>query len=101
MKKYIVLFSFLIATFVLVIPHVYAQMMGNYGNPSITANPTAIQQQQQDEAAGKKLFEELQNNQTTCQKLTNTDFEKIGEYVMSQRFNDTQITFRRITTSNK
>ncbi|HSD98289.1 MAG TPA: hypothetical protein VLB73_01145 [Patescibacteria group bacterium] len=67
----------------------HAQMMGTYGTtPSVTASPTDIQQQQ-DEAQGKQLFQELQNNQTNCQKLTSSDFEKIGEYVMSQRFNNT------------
>jgi len=70
--------------------HANAQMMGNYGvSPSVSPNPTDIQQQQQDEAAGKQLFQQLQNKQTNCQKLTSSDFEKIGEYVMNQRFNDT------------
>jgi hypothetical protein len=70
----------------------HAQMMGTYGTtPSVIASPTDIQQQQQDEAQGKQLFQELQNNQTSCQKLTNSDFEKIGEYVMSQRFSNTNV----------
>jgi hypothetical protein len=63
----------------------HAQMM-NYGNPSITVDPTQIQQQQQEEAQGKQFFDELQNQQTTCAKLTDSDFEKIGEYNMSQMF---------------
>ena len=87
MKKFIVLLSFLIIALNLVIPQANAQMMMNYGNPSITVNPTDIQQQQQDEAAGKKLFDQFQNSQITCQKLTDDNFEKIGEYAMSQMFN--------------
>ncbi len=66
---------------------VHAQMMmGNYGNSSITVDPTQVQQQQQEEAQGKQFFDQLQNQQTTCVKLTDSDFEKIGEYTMSQMF---------------
>lgn len=65
----------------------HAQMM-NYGTPSITVNPTQIQQQRQEEAEGKKLFKQLQTQQTTCEALTESDFEKIGEYTMSQMFGD-------------
>ncbi len=65
--------------------HANAQMM-MFGTPSVTPNPTEVQQQQQDEAQGKQLFDQLQNNQTTCKKLTDSDFEKIGEYSMSQMF---------------
>src|SRR5471030_755253 len=64
----------------------HAQMMMNYGNPSITVDPTQIQQQQQEEAQGKQFFDQLQQQQTTCIKLTDSDFEKIGEYTMSQMF---------------
>lgn len=64
-----------------------AQMMGSNASPSI--NPTDVEQQQQDETTGKTLLDQLQNKQTTCQKLTSADFEKIGEYVMSQRFKNT------------
>lgn len=83
-KKILLLtFTFFIISGFFVQAH--GQMM-NYGNPSVTVNPTQIQQQQQDEADGKKFFDELQNQQTTCAKLTNSDFEKIGEYTMSQMF---------------
>ena len=64
----------------------HAQMMTN-GRNTPSVNPTVMQNQQQDEATGKKLFEQLQNNQLVCNKLTNSDFEKIGEYTMSQMFN--------------
>ncbi len=62
---------------------VHGQMMTN---PSVTPDPAQIQEQQQEESEGKKLFDQLQNQQTTCAKLTDTDFEKIGEYTMSQMF---------------
>jgi hypothetical protein len=61
----------------------HAQMM-NTANPAVTIDPTQIQKQQQEEAEGKKLFDALQNKQTTCEQLTESDFEKIGEYSMSQ-----------------
>ncbi len=64
----------------------HAQMMMNGGNLSITVDPTQIQQQQQEEAQGKQFFDEIQSQQTTCAKLTDSDFEKIGEYTMSQMF---------------
>ena len=67
------------------VSHANAQMM-MYGTPSVMPNPSEVQQQQQDEAQGKQLFDQLQNNQTTCAKLTDNDFEKIGEYSMSQMF---------------
>lgn len=66
--------------------HASAQMVDNNGNTS-SINPTDIQNQLQDEAAGKKLFDQFQNNQITCSKLTDADFEKLGEYTMSQMFN--------------
>lgn len=65
---------------------VHGQMMMNSGNPSVTVDPTQLQQQKQEEAQGKQLFDKLQNKQTTCEKLTDSDFEKIGEYTMSQMF---------------
>jgi NACalpha-BTF3-like transcription factor len=41
--------------------------------------------QQKEEAEGKALFDQLKAKQTTCAKLTDDDFELIGEYVMGQR----------------
>jgi hypothetical protein len=85
MKKKMLLFS--IGFFILsgALTQAHGQMMTN---PTITQDPTQIQQQKQEEAEGKKLFDQLQNQQTTCAKLTDSDFEKIGEYTMSQMFGD-------------
>lgn len=71
---------FLIGSF---FSHTNAQMMGNI-SPSVTVNPTQVQEQQQEEAQGKQFFDQLQSKQITCDKLTDSDFEKIGEYIMSQ-----------------
>ncbi len=83
-KKIVILFLFIFISLT-IIPHAHAQMMMN-GSDTSSVNPTDIKQQQQDEATGKKLFEQFQNNQTTCNKFTDSDFEKIGEYTMSQMF---------------
>lgn len=88
MKKIIVLSTLLIIVSFIFIPHTHAQMMMNSGNPSVSVDPTEIEQQQQEEAQGKQFFDDLQNKQTTCVKLTDSDFEKIGEYTMSQMFGD-------------
>lgn len=85
MNKKILLFVIVFFVISGLFVHTHAQMM-NYGSSTVTVNPTQIQQQQQEEAQGKKFFDELQNKQTTCSKLTDSDFEKIGEYVMSQMF---------------
>lgn len=85
MKKIPLLVLTFTVAFIFTTSSAHAQMMMNGGNtPSV--NPTDIQNQQQDEANGKKVFEQFQNNQITCQKLTNDNFEKIGEYAMSQTF---------------
>ena len=36
-----------------------------------------IKNQQQEEQEGKKLLENLNSKSATCEKLTNSDFEKI------------------------
>lgn len=47
------------------------------------------QSQQQEEQMGKKLLNDLSNKTVTCSKLKDADFEKIGEYFMSQSIGDT------------
>lgn len=38
-----------------------------------------------EEADGKALYEKLQSRQTSCQNLSDSDFELMGEYFMGQR----------------
>lgn len=38
-----------------------------------------------EEADGKVLYEKLQSGQTSCQNLSDSDFELMGEYFMGQR----------------
>jgi len=54
------------------------------------AQTTPTQQDLQDIQTGQALYTKLQNQQLTCKDLKNDDFEKIGEYVMDQRFGNTQ-----------
>ncbi|MCL5435432.1 MAG: hypothetical protein M1405_03520 [Patescibacteria group bacterium] len=64
---------------------VNAQVMnGSY--PQVTPSAQDIS----DINEGKSLFNNVKNNIITCLKLKDADFEKIGEYVMNQRFADTQ-----------
>ena len=60
------------------------QMMGG-----TTPSQDFINQTQKDQETGNKLFNELKNKQITCQKLSNDEFEKIGEYFMGQMVGDT------------
>ncbi len=64
----------------------HAQMMG-FSNSSI--DNAAIHSQQAEEQEGKKLLDQLKNKTTSCQKLTNDNFEKIGEYFMGQAIGNT------------
>ncbi len=38
----------------------------------------------QDEQAGQQIWQQLQNKQVTCDKLTTDDFDKLGDYFMGQ-----------------
>ncbi len=86
MKKIIILLLLILGSSLFTAPRINAQMMGF---PSVSPDNTAIKAQQQEEQEGKKLLGELQNKTTTCQKLTDGNFEKIGEYFMGQAIGDT------------
>lgn len=83
--KTIASIAFLAGLFAVFVPIVHAQMLGY---PSSTPSNEDIQSQQQDEQVGKKLVDQLNNRQITCQKLTDEDYEKIGEYYMGQSIGD-------------
>ncbi len=64
-------------------------MMGNWtGSPSSSIDQIAIREQQAEEQEGKNLLDQLKSKTTTCQKLTDDNFEKIGEYFMGQAIGD-------------
>jgi len=62
---------------------------GMMGFPSSSPDNAAIQSQQQEEREGKKLLDDLSNKTITCSQLSDTDFDKIGEYFMGQSIRDT------------
>lgn len=90
MKK-LLLILVSVFTFILAPTTVSAQgMMGNWtGSPSSSIDQTTIQSQQKEEQEGKKLLGQLKNKTTNCQKLTDDNFEKIGEYFMGQAIGNT------------
>jgi len=60
---------------------VSAQMM--MGGTAVVDDHT-----KQEEAQGKVVWEKLQSKQTECAKLTEEDFEALGEYFMGQMLGD-------------
>ena len=86
MKRLLILFIIILGLFTFTPHTAHAQMMG-FSNSSI--DKASIQSQQAEEQEGKKLLDQLKNKTTTCQKLTNANFEKIGEYFMGQAIGNT------------
>ena len=89
-KLFIILFS--IAVIILLTPHAsFAQMgmMGGYqGQPTPSQND--LQEEQNMQSAGLKIYQNLQDKKITCQNLTNDNYEKLGEYFMGQAAGSTQ-----------
>lgn len=63
----------------------HAQMM-NWDSSQTGNSPSAadIQEEQNMQNAGQKIWQELQSGKITCSKLTNKDYEELGEYFMGQ-----------------
>ncbi len=91
MKK-LFLLTILILVLSFITPSIsFAQgMMGNYYNSSGSASASDIRAQQQEEQEGKSLLDQINNKSLTCQKVTDDQFEKIGEYFMGQSIGNTQ-----------
>jgi len=68
---------------------IFAQgMMGQFFNGSnslVDVSATA-----KDEAEGKVVFDKLQSKQTTCQELTDDNFDVLGDYYMGQMAGSTE-----------
>lgn len=60
-----------------------AQMMGSYQNQT-SPSQSELQDEQNMQKAGQQIWDALQSGKTSCKKLTNDDFEKLGEYFMGQ-----------------
>ncbi len=64
-------------------------MMWGYQGQA-TPSASELQEEQNMQDAGQKIYQNLQNKTITCQNLTNDDYEKLGEYYMGQAAGDTQ-----------
>ena len=64
-------------------------MMGGYYGQA-TPSQSDLQDEQNMQDAGQKIYQNLQNKKVTCQQLTNDDYEKLGEYFMGQAAGSTQ-----------
>lgn len=58
-------------------------MMGDWNSAVVGGSND---EQAQEEAEGKVLFDKVASKEMTCADLSDDDFELIGEYVMGQRF---------------
>ena len=87
MKKFIFSIIGLIGFTLVLSGSVFAQGMMGFSNSTI--DNTAIQSQQAEEQEGAKLLDELNTKIIICQKLTDDNFEKIGEYYMGKMIGDT------------
>ena len=87
MKKYI--FSTIgITIFTLAVSSVvFAQGMMDFRNSP--ADSAVTQSQEQEEQEGKQFLDNLNSKTVACSQLKDADFEKIGEYFMSQSIGDT------------
>lgn len=87
MKKSLFITVGLFGASLLISGTVFAQgMMGYWNSP---ADNAAIRSQQQEEQEGNQLLDDLTNQTVTCSQLSDTDFEKIGEYFMGRSIGDT------------
>lgn len=82
MKKLLFITTF-IFVFGLALP-TYSFAQGMMGFSSLSPNSASIQSQRQEEQEGKKLLDDLSNKTIACSQITDSDFEKIGEYFMGQ-----------------
>lgn len=79
--KKILLFSLIFFSFFISFKSARAQMMGNLDS-NITPSANDIK----DIQLGQSLYERFQTKQLSCNQLKDDDLEKIGEYIMNQRF---------------
>lgn len=80
-------FAFVVSLFIPLSAN--AQMMGSITPTMQQVSPTPFPQDVQDIQTGKELYDKFKSKQISCNQLKDDDFEKIGEYVMNQRFSNT------------
>lgn len=92
MKK-ILLFGIIIFLFSFVGVRVGStQMMG------LPADATPANQSNQDDGAGKAIWDKLQNKQTSCRNLTDADFDKLGDFFMGSMMGSSHDAMDQIMT---
>lgn len=77
---------------ILVFPNfTYAQMM-NWNSSQTGNSPSAanIREEQNMQNDGQKVWQDLQSGKISCSKLTNKDYEELGEYFMGQSAGSTE-----------
>jgi hypothetical protein len=80
MKKILISITLLLS-FLTITKMSFAQgMMGGFNT---TATPDEVAQTQKDEAAGKAVWDKLQNKEVTCANLKDDDFDVLGDFFMS------------------
>lgn len=95
MKKLITFLIITLALSFVFVTRANAQMMG-FTDTQVTSSE--IQSQQQEEQQGKDLLDKLTNKSISCGQLSDSDFEKIGEYFMGGSIGDTS---RHITMNSR
>ena len=82
----------ILGTFLLVLPQVSHAQMGMMGGNQgqVTPSQSDISDEQSMQNAGQKIYQNLQDKKISCQNLTSSDFEKLGEYFMGQAAGSTQ-----------
>ncbi len=90
MKKSMLTGVMVFLAVLLVVLPAHAQMIGwgsqNQGAPS----QSDIKEEENMQNQGSAVYQKLKNGTITCQKLTNDDYEKLGEYFMGQAAGSTE-----------
>lgn len=84
----ILLSSILFLFFLLFFLNAVSAQMTNRQNLSIAKEEVA--KHQEEEQSGKDIFENLQKEETSCQKLTEDDYKRMGDYFMFRMIGDTR-----------
>lgn len=96
-KKILLVITVLLLSIFYLTKQVSAQMMwGVNTNLQLSATPSA--EDISDVKKGQELYTQFLDKKISCNTVKDEDFEKIGEYVMEQRFSSTE---QHIAMNNK
>jgi hypothetical protein len=74
-----------------------AQMMGNTG---VAVTPADTAETLSDEAAGKAIWDKVQNKEVSCQGLKDDDFDVLGDFFMGNMAGTNHATMNAVMTQN-